>query len=102
MGSDGSCLQELDAVYDDDCCYRLRFPRYVEVIDDGTMVIADTGNNRVLAATVEGRFAWEFSRVPTSPLPYMKQPRWATLINRNEVIICDHFHHRLLHVRREA
>ena len=102
VGSDGSCLQELHAVHDGDCCYRLRFPRCVEVIDDGTMVIADTGNNRVLAATVEGRFIWEFSRVPTSPLPHMKQPRWATLIKRNEVVICDHFHHRLLHVRCEA
>jgi hypothetical protein len=100
VGRDGTCLQELEAIYGDSCCYRLRFPRYVEVID-GTMVIADTGNNRVLAATAEGRIIWEFSTVPTSPLSNLNQPRWAKLVDRNEVVICDHFHHRLLHVKRE-
>ncbi len=82
------------------CRFRLHQPRYVEVSQDGTMAIADTGNNRVLAATLAGDFLWEFSHVPNSRRPFLNQPRWVSLVSRNEVVVCDHFHHRILHVKR--
>jgi len=66
------------------------------------MVIADTGHNRILAATMTGRLIWEISSLPESPLPLLNQPRWVKLINRYEVVICDHFHHRILHVRNDS
>jgi hypothetical protein len=31
----------------------------------------------------------------------LNQPRWATLVNPRELLICDHFHHRILHVQRD-
>ena len=77
-------------------------PRYAEMLGSDMMVIVDTGNNRVLAATPDGKFLWEFADVPASPLKRLNQPRWVSVVNQNEVVICDHFHHRLLHVRREA
>ncbi|MCA9264662.1 MAG: hypothetical protein KDA60_12465 [Planctomycetales bacterium] len=82
-------------------CYRFHLPRYAEVCEDGTLAIADTGNNRVLAATLDGEFLWEFCRVPGSTHPFLSQPRWVRLINRDEAVICDHFHHRVVHVKRE-
>ncbi len=99
VAPDGSCRSELPAIRSDASWYRLNFPRYVEAIGDGTLVIADTGQNRVLAATPEGQLVWEFSQVPGTHIGRLNQPRWATLINRNEVVICDHFHHRILHVQ---
>ena len=102
VDSDGKVVREISEVHTDSSCLRLNSPRYVEVIPDGTMVIADTGNNRILAATMTGRFIWEFSRVPDSPLPLLNQPRWVKPLNRNEVVICDHFHHRILHVKNDS
>jgi hypothetical protein len=32
-------------------------------------------------------------------LPRLSQPRWVTLVEANEILVCDHFHHRILHVR---
>lgn len=101
IAADGTCIRQLHAIESDSCCYRLNFPRYVEVIEDGTMVIADTGNNRILAATTSGKFLWEFSVVPGTRIGQMNQPRWARLISRNEVVVCDHSQHRILHVKRE-
>jgi hypothetical protein len=74
----------------------------VEVTPSGTMVIADTGHNRILAATLEGDFLWELSTIPGSLQPLLNQPRWVRLIGENEVVICDHFHHRILHLRHDS
>ena len=98
----GKIVREISTVHTNSSCLRLHRPRYVEVIADGTMVIADTGHNRILATTMTGRLIWEFSRVPDSPLPLLSQPRWVRLLNRNEVVICDHFHHRIVHVKNES
>ena len=67
---------------------------------DGTLVITDTGQNRILGCTLDGKLRWEFSRVVGSKLPYLDQPRWAKLVNPDEIVVCDHFHHRVLHVKR--
>lgn len=81
---------------------RLNLPKYSEVNPDGTLVIVDTGNNRVLAATMAGRLLWDITDLPDSQLPRLYQPRWAALLNRDEVVISDHFHHRIVHVRRNV
>jgi hypothetical protein len=65
------------------------------------MVIADTGHNRILAASPEGKFLWELSTIPDSLQPLLNQPRWVRLIGEDEVVICDHFHHRILHLRHD-
>jgi hypothetical protein len=101
VDDESRCVRELNEIHGDSSCFRLHSPRYAEALADGTMVIADTGNNRILCATATGEFLWEFSHVPDSPQPHLSQPRWATLLNHNEVVICDHFHHRILHVKRE-
>jgi hypothetical protein len=62
-------------------------------------VVADTGNNRVLAAEASGKLLWELSTIPGTPRPFLNQPRWAQLAGRNEVIVCDHCHHRVLRLR---
>ena len=82
--------------------FRLHHPRYAEVATDGTLVIADTGQNRILGASLDGEFLWEFSHVPDSKIPRLNQPRWANLVGPDEILVCDHFHHRIVHVRRTA
>jgi hypothetical protein len=61
----------------------------------------DTANNRVLAANADGQLVWLLSAVPDSPISTLDQPRWAHLLARNEVLICDHYNHRILHLRYE-
>jgi len=41
------------------------------------------------------------SGVPDSPISTLDQPRWAHLLAANEVLICDHYNHRILHLRYE-
>lgn len=96
----GDIVKEIEAIHGDAGWMRLYGPRYAEVGDDRCLVIADTGNNRVLACTVDGEFVWELSRIPESSIPLLHQPRWAHLRSRDEVIVSDHFNHRIVHVRR--
>lgn len=95
----GDIVKEIEAIHGDAGWLRLYGPRYAEVGNDRCLVIADTGNNRVLACTVDGNFVWELSRIPASPIPLLHQPRWAHLCSRDEVIVSDHFNHRIVHVR---
>ena len=78
--------------------YRLNFPRFAEVSREGILLIADTGNSRILATNLFQEVFWELSCIPESPIPYLRYPRWAQLINHNEVIVSDHFNHRVLHL----
>ena len=96
----GEIVNELEAIRGDTGWLRLSGPRYAESREDGSLVIADTGNNRVLACTLDGDFVWEFCRVPNSRFPLLYQPRWAHLCRLDEVIVCDHFNHRIVHVKR--
>ena len=98
----GACVDSIETIDGESFVLKMNRPRYVEVIPDGTMVIVDTGNNRVLATTTTGQLLWQISDIPDSPLTRMHQPRWATLVNRNEVVISDHFHHRIVHLRRRG
>ena len=97
----GVCVDTIDTIDGGSFLLRMNRPRYSEVISDGTMVIVDTGHNRVLATSSTGRLIWMISDLPDSPLPRLYQPRWATLVNRDEVVISDHFHHRIVRLRRE-
>jgi len=80
--------------------YRFNRPRYAELADDGSWLIVDTGNNRILGADRDGEHAWEVSHLPDSPIGWLNQPRWARLIARDELLVTDHLHHRVVHLRR--
>jgi len=82
--------------------YRFHRPRYAEIAADGAWLIVDTGNNRILGANADGERAWELSQLPDSPIPWLNQPRWAHRINQDELLITDHLHHRVVHLRRTA
>ncbi len=97
----GRCVDCIETIDAGEFVLRMNRPRYLEVITDGTMVVVDTGHNRVLATTTTGRLIWEISHLPGSPLPRLYQPRWATLVSRHEVVISDHFHHRIVHLRHD-
>ena len=62
--------------------FRFSGPRYAEVSPTGVLVVADTGNNRVLAAAESGELLWELASVPGTRLPFLNQPRWAQLTAR--------------------
>ncbi len=96
----GRCCDCIETIDGGHFICRFNLPKYVEVVDDETMVIVDTGNNRILASTTKGQLLWDISEIADSPLSTLNQPRWATLLNRNEVVISDHFHHRVVHLRR--
>jgi sugar lactone lactonase YvrE len=78
----------------------LHRPRYAEITDDATLLVVDSGNNRVLASELDGNLLWELSAIPGSPQPRMNQPRWAQLLSRDEVLVSDHSHHRIVHLTR--
>jgi NHL repeat-containing protein len=81
-------------------CYRFNRPRYAEITADGSWLIVDTGNNRILGADPQGESAWQLSHLPDSRIRWLNQPRWARLINSDELLVTDHLHHRVLHLRR--
>ena len=95
---EGRIVQQLDHVYFDSGCHRFSLPKYAEVSRDGIMTIVDTGNNRVFALAASGDPIWVLTTVPDSPISFLHQPRWAHLINQNEVLIADHLHNRVLHL----
>jgi len=66
------------------------------------LVIADTGNNRVLVSDLAFSFLDVLSSVPDSPIPYFNFPRWVQPITRDELVVSDHGNHRILHLRRRA
>jgi hypothetical protein len=92
--------QSLSACSDGNEEIRLTFPRYSDFAANGTLVIADTFNNRVLAVDTNGGIRWVLSNVPDSPIPTLQHPRWVHVIDDNEIVISDHFNHRILHLRR--
>jgi outer membrane protein assembly factor BamB len=97
----GQAVRSIEAFFRDKECFKLNRPRFAEVGTDDVMVVVDTANNRVLAANAEGQLVWLLSAVPDSPISTLDQPRWAHLLARNEVLICDHYNHRILHLRYE-
>lgn len=99
---EGRLVQVHDHFRDGTACYFLHGPRYAEVSEEGLLVVADTGNNRVLAARSAGELVWELSAIRGSRLPFLNQPRWTHLLGRDELLISDHYHHRILHVQRAA
>lgn len=85
-----------------DAVWRLNSPRYAGLAPDGTLVIVDTGNNRVLVSNLHRDFVWELSQIPGSPRPWLRLPRWAHAIDRNEIVVSDYSNHRIVHLRRRG
>lgn len=81
--------------------FRLKSPRYAGLAADGTLVIVDTGNSRVLVTDLGRTFVWELARIPGSPLPWLRFPRWAHAISRGEIVVSDYHNHRIVHLRRQ-
>ena len=98
----GNVVRELDTLSSGHERYRLSRPRYAEIGPGATLLIVDSGNNRVFASDLEGNLVWELSRIPGSPLERLNQPRWAQLLARDEVLVSDHTHHRIVHLKRRA
>jgi DNA-binding beta-propeller fold protein YncE len=99
VGADGEVSSDLRALRSGSELFRFSGPRYAEISPTGVLVIADTGNNRVLAADESGELLWELSSVAGTRLPFLDQPRWAHVTTANEVLVCDHCHHRVLRLR---
>jgi hypothetical protein len=78
--------------------YRFNRPRHAEISGDGGWLVVDTGNNRILGADADGERAWQLSQLD-SPIGWINQPRWACLTG-DELLVTDHLHHRVLHLRR--
>ena len=99
VGTDGEIVTDLRALRSGSALFRFSGPRYAEISPTGVLVIADTGNNRVLAADESGDLLWELSSVAGTRVPLLNQPRWAQVTADNDVLVCDHCHHRVLRLR---
>ncbi|GIH10808.1 hypothetical protein Rhe02_88750 [Rhizocola hellebori] len=70
-------------------------PSQVRETGTGALLVADTGNHRVLTMSREGRVLWVFGpdRLPERHLSF---PRSAVPTARGGVLACDSFHHRVV------
>ncbi len=100
LDGNGRIVKIFEAFRDNTGYTRLFRPRHVEFAPDGSMVVADSDNNRIAAATPDGKSLWKLDRIPGSPLPYIDQPRWVHAPSKDEILISDHRHHRIIHLRR--
>jgi len=98
----GKVVHLLEAIRDPSQWYRLMRPRYGEVAGDGTLIIADADNNRILASTLTGECRWALAGIPHRRLPSLNQPRWVQALSADELVVSDTLHHRILHLRRGA
>ncbi|MBC7545225.1 MAG: hypothetical protein H7338_21070, partial [Candidatus Sericytochromatia bacterium] len=73
-------------------------PGDVQVLPDGNMLIADTGNNRVIEVC-EGFIVWSVGQDPALRL---LNPRRAFRFDNHLTLIVDSGHHRLIAVNREG
>jgi DNA-binding beta-propeller fold protein YncE len=101
VGAEGEIVTDLRSLSSGSALFRFSGPRYAEISPAGLLVVADTGNNRVLAASESGELVWELASVTGMQVPFLNQPRWAQLTAEEEVVVCDHCHHRVLRLRRE-
>lgn len=73
-------------------------PTYVRECEDSTLLVADTGNRRVLRVARTGQAVWEFgpARIPRRLFSF---PRSAEATGTGTVLVCDTFNHRVVEVR---
>lgn len=100
LGGDTTVRLDLRALRCGPVHYRFNRPRHAEIGADGAWLVVDTGNNRILGADRDGEQAWELSQLPDSPTSWINQPRWACRIDTHDLLVTDHLHHRILHLRR--
>lgn len=74
--SDGRLLQKLD--------FEVAQPKSVNQAADGRLVIADTGNTRIIVLNTQGDLLWEY----TAPHDIMS-PEYAELTPKGTVLFCD-------------
>jgi DNA-binding beta-propeller fold protein YncE len=76
---------------------QFNYPRHAEIGRDGTLVVVDSGNHRVLVRN--GARVRVLERVEGSPIPELRFPRWAQWVGGDELVVSDHSNHRVLHLR---
>lgn len=89
-------LREITTISDGRFLHRLNRPRFAHRHESGITAIADTGNNRLLAIDEDGTLSWELSSIAHPHLTLIDQPRWLYLLGPAEILVCDHYHHRIL------
>jgi len=99
VSHEGEIVTDLRALSSGAALFRFSGPRYAEISPHGVLVVADTGNNRVLGAEHSGELLWELSSAAGTRLPHLNQPRWAQLTAADELVVCDHWHHRVLRLQ---
>jgi hypothetical protein len=87
---------ELTEFFHEEGSATFRRPRYVQLLPDRRLVVVDTGNNRVLIGTIDGRLISCVSSVPESPITCLNQPRSAYVSPDKALWISDYFNHRVL------
>lgn len=97
----GATVREASVLVSGDGRFRLNRPRHAHVSEEGSLVVTDTGNNRVLGLRGAAEVEWELTSVPGSTLSDLDQPRWARLVGGSRLLVCDHYHHRILQLERE-
>ena len=97
----GRVVQEVFEFHNGLSRYRFSEPRYACMSKNGVMIVVDTGNNRILAADRSGKLLWKLSSLPGSHIPFLLHPRWAYVVRPDEVLVTDHFHHRILHLKHD-
>lgn len=100
VNPDTGQYSELNTVKNGKVITRFDYPRYAEMSDDGTLVVVDSGNNRVILCGRNGEMYDEIDHINNSPFPSFEYPRWAHILGEKEVLVTDHFHHRIVHLKQ--
>lgn len=90
-----SC-SELRGFARDDSIAFLNMPRGIRILDDRRLIVVDTGNNRVLIGSTDGRLLSCVSTITSSPITKLAEPRSAHMSPENSLLISDYYNHRIL------
>jgi hypothetical protein len=72
--------------------------RSAQMMSDGTMLIADTGNDRVLLVDSSDFLIWNSAAAPMSDNSLLDFPTYAELLPSGHVLITDSHNHRVVEV----
>lgn len=76
----------------------LDWPHNADRQADGTVVISDTGNNRVLIVDHDGIVLWDSDSVPLSDGSTLDYPNDANLLDTGNLLITDRNNHRVIEI----
>jgi hypothetical protein len=81
----------------------LSYPRTVEVLDPGHLLVTDSGNHRVVVVTWDGTLVWAYGSGDRGHAHgCLSDPRHAAWHGERTVLISDYGNNRLLRVRGPA